>query len=49
MGNICSWCFKTQNESENLNGDHSGINNSQRSLSSSEATDRTPYVIAIIN
>jgi len=50
MGNICSWCFKNQDESHSNGnaGDYIGITNSQRSISSSEVTDRTPFVIYLI-
>lgn len=47
MGNLCSWCFKNQDESQtngNLNGNYSGLNNSERSLTSSVNDERTPLV-----
>jgi hypothetical protein len=47
MGNICSWCFKKQDESQsndNLGGNHSGITDSERSLVPSESDERTPFV-----
>ncbi len=47
MGNICSWCFKNQDESqsnENVSGHYSGITNSERSLNPSENDERTPLV-----
>ncbi|CAF1200195.1 unnamed protein product [Rotaria sordida] len=46
MGNICSWCFKTENDSQ-LNSnvdDHSEITNSQRPVSTSKVNDRTPLL-----
>ncbi|CAF2406005.1 unnamed protein product [Rotaria sp. Silwood2] len=46
MGNICSWCFKTEDDSQlnsNLD-DHSEITNSQRPLSTPKVNDRTPLL-----
>ncbi|CAF0892904.1 unnamed protein product [Rotaria sp. Silwood1] len=46
MGNICSWCFKTEDDSQmNNNADnHSEIINSQRQSSTSKVNDRTPLL-----
>jgi hypothetical protein len=47
MGNICSWCLKTQDESQsngNLAEDSSGLTHSERSLIQSEDNERTPLV-----
>jgi hypothetical protein len=47
MGNICPWCCKDPDDTRSNNnlGDGLAANNSQRSLASSEANDRTPFVI----
>jgi len=40
MGNLCSWCFKTRDDSQ-TNGDYTGLTGSQRSNASVE-DERTP-------
>lgn len=47
MGNICPWCKKI-NDSDLNQHDETIRTNSQRSLTSDDVNDRTPYVIAFI-